>query len=676
MSRVLIRTQAWGNVQDAAGDALPSLTFVLKNTDGTAATHWSAETGGTASTASLLTDAHGGATLSGADRWIEAAEYDLTVNGNTYRVQAVAVDLAAVKTHGARGDGSTNDLTAVQQAMTINADGRITLTPGTYVIDGGGPGGNSLTLDSGSSYLSIVGLGNPEDIIIKLAPENASASGNFQLFTKTRGQSITFRNVTLQGPSVLGNGGAPADPASPGSATWASLIGETGSATLGGAIRFINCRVKNFSFVGASGSTSSYEAFYTRFQGYGNTYRSMGPAAGDDGTTGQDPSKHVWLDHCRVSGFGDPAGGNKYHSMYVGTSMAVVATSSIFDSPASTSTGNMLQHYDSNVALTNAATHAVYDNCYFAPGTQGGVLTSYNCHTKFVDCTFDNLANPGISIAGPTTILAGTFNLAASTASAIATTTQGQSSGLDWGFQLGGGSRIKYLTGAGAATGINVTNGNATSEFSIGGDTVFEGAASGAGIYVSMSSAVTVNARINVGVASFHDHPNYAIRTFGQGTVNVAGARMLLTGGTCIGTATNSLARLAVTDTEFSGSGTIFQLTAVPTVTDVARNYGTQWASTIARNVQNGTYTVQPYDEFVVTNATGGFTKTLPAAASVPVGKQFTFLNATSAASSDTIQRAGSDTIGVTGATSVTVATGGAKVTLRAATSTLWDVVG
>lgn len=586
---------------------------------------------------------------------------------------------ASTTVSGATVKWGTNDFAAFQRALNANVNGTITLPPPVktfYLLDTGGPGGaNPTGLSVSGGYQSVWGLGGPDDIVVLLGPEGATASGRFQMFQKTVGATVTFLNVTLQGPDQLGNGGAPVNPGSPGSSTYCAPIGETGTVTLGGAWRFINSRVRRFSFMGAVNSPSAVDAEFTTFEGYGNDWRSMGVAAGDDGSSGYLPSKYVRLNQCRVKAFGDPAGGNLYHHLYVGTSMDLFVSNTIFDTPASTATGNMLQHFDSNVALANAAQHAEYTNVYFSPGTQGGVITSYNCPTKFEGCTLVNLQNPGVSIAGPTIVNGTTFTILTASGSALATTTQGQSTGLDWGLQLGGGSRIRYLANV-AATGINITNANATSEFTIGGETTFEGAPSGSGIYVSMSAAVTVNARINIGKVSFRDHPNFAIRTFGSGTVNVAGARMLLTGGTCIGTATNSLARLAVTDTEFAGSGTIFSLSAVPTVTDVARNYGSQWAATLGRNVQNTAYAVQPYDEFVVTSTTGGFTKTLPAVASVPVGKQITFLNATSAGSSDTVARNGTDTIGVTAATSVTVATGGGKTTLRAASSSSWDVVG
>lgn len=123
MARVLIRTQAWGSVTNSAGLALPNLSYVIKNTDGSAATHWSAETGGSSSTSNLTTDADGGAVLSGADRWVEMGEYDITVNGKTYRVTtsvspSAILPVFNVVGYGAKGDGTTDNYTAITNAIS------------------------------------------------------------------------------------------------------------------------------------------------------------------------------------------------------------------------------------------------------------------------------------------------------------------------------------------------------------------------------------------------------------------------------------------------------------------------------------------------------------------------------------------------------------------------------
>lgn len=144
MARVLIRTQAWGTVTSRAGDALPNLSYALKNTDGSAATHWSAETGGSSSTSTLTTDVDGGAVLSSADRWIEAGEYDLTVNGKTYRVHTSATPVLYASSYGATGDGVTDDTAAVNLAITDAA----ALAPSNGSVDVVLPAGHEFLFGS------------------------------------------------------------------------------------------------------------------------------------------------------------------------------------------------------------------------------------------------------------------------------------------------------------------------------------------------------------------------------------------------------------------------------------------------------------------------------------------------------------------------------------------------
>lgn len=516
-------------------------------------------------------------------------------------------------TYAAVNDGVGNNIGPLQNAMNANANATVYLLPGSYHVDGGGPGGLSLVVPPAATSITFVGLGGPEDTVMKLGPENAQALGTFYLFQKTRGQVINFRNLTLQGPDVLGNGGGNLS----GNFTASGLINETGVATLGGKTKFINCIVKNFTFQNASNSTSSYEAYYTGFQGYGSTYRSMGIAGGDDGTTGYDPSKHVWLDHCQVSGYGDPFAGNLFHSLYVGTSMDLLATSCIFKSPASTSTGNMLQHFDSNVALANAGVHAVYDNCYFSTATQGGVLTSYNCPTKFSGCAFDQLQQPGISVAGPTIVDDCILNLLTASGTGITTTTQGQSTGLDWGLTVTGGTRIKFLANV-ASTGVNIANANATSEFLIDASVVFEGG-QGSGNYIQNNSGA--NGRLEVR-AVFKDHPNVAIRNFATNTLAVEGAKFIMSAGTSI-FSTAALTRLNHIGNEYA-TGIGINLSTTPTLMRSFGNYGAGWAA-VSHNAQAGaTYTIKQYDEFIACTGTSttALALTLPAASSLEAGQE------------------------------------------------------
>ena len=108
----------------------------------------------------------------------------------------------------------------------------------------------------------------------------------------------------------------------------------------------------------------------------------------------------------------------------------------------------------------------------------------------------------------------------------ITTTTQAQSTGLDWGLQLES-SRIEFLNGV-AAVGVDVEHARSSAtEFAIDGGTVFEGATAKAGIYIRLGN---VSARVDVGRVIFRGSPAQATR--GQtGTLSLHGCRFETTGG-------------------------------------------------------------------------------------------------------------------------------------------------
>jgi hypothetical protein len=85
MSRVAMNTQAWGVLQDEDGNVLPNQSVQVKNRDGTPATHYSARTGGTSSTATITTDSNGR-----LDRYLDPGEYILTVGPTDYDIEAAS----------------------------------------------------------------------------------------------------------------------------------------------------------------------------------------------------------------------------------------------------------------------------------------------------------------------------------------------------------------------------------------------------------------------------------------------------------------------------------------------------------------------------------------------------------------------------------------------------------
>jgi hypothetical protein len=125
MSRVYIGTEGWGTIWNGDGAYLalaPAISVTVKNRDGTNATHYSARTGGSSSTSSITTSATG--TI---ERWIDEGEYTLTVDGDTYDVEAISGGgVAVIKeaplnaknppagTDPVAWDGTTDDTAALQ----------------------------------------------------------------------------------------------------------------------------------------------------------------------------------------------------------------------------------------------------------------------------------------------------------------------------------------------------------------------------------------------------------------------------------------------------------------------------------------------------------------------------------------------------------------------------------
>lgn len=106
MARVLIETQPWGVVEDTSGNALIGQSVHIANPDGTAAPTWSAQSGGTSTTTDQVTGSNGA-----IPRWIEEDEYDLTVAGRTWRVQAVRAASARISRLRAYGHSYLQDTT-------------------------------------------------------------------------------------------------------------------------------------------------------------------------------------------------------------------------------------------------------------------------------------------------------------------------------------------------------------------------------------------------------------------------------------------------------------------------------------------------------------------------------------------------------------------------------------
>lgn len=132
MARVEVGAQEFGSII-RNGQPVPNATVQIATLAGPAATHWSAVTGGSSSTANLSTDVDGVVGLAGAARFVDEGTYNLTSGGTTRRVEAVsgatlvsaesrvATGYLTLSSQGCTLDGTTDD-TAAFLAAIIKAD--------------------------------------------------------------------------------------------------------------------------------------------------------------------------------------------------------------------------------------------------------------------------------------------------------------------------------------------------------------------------------------------------------------------------------------------------------------------------------------------------------------------------------------------------------------------------
>jgi hypothetical protein len=174
MSRVQIDAMPWGVVQDEFGTALNGLTVQLKIADTvTAATHYSAVTGGTSSTADLVTN-NGLVKASGSSlpRYIETGTYDMTVDGVTKRVEATPGSGLVLKGESNDDLLSTligNRATSVPGGSQVGLEATLQLNDPNETIQQhfvgysfftGTPGGSSGSLQGGSCESSVFNNGS------------------------------------------------------------------------------------------------------------------------------------------------------------------------------------------------------------------------------------------------------------------------------------------------------------------------------------------------------------------------------------------------------------------------------------------------------------------------------------------------------------------------------------
>lgn len=446
-------------------------------------------------------------------------------------------------------------------------------------------------------YLKIKGESR-EKTILKLGPEGNS-SQDCVFFGGSTGDTFVFQDITLEGQDFLGNGGPSADPGSPVGTTRNYGISHGGST---GEIKLINTRIRKFVFdcgVNAVSSNVSIDADFCHFEGYGSTYRSLPLGAGESTAGGSAwvAPKRIRCSQCRFSAFGDPTGGNFYHAIYVSTAWGLDLNQCYFYTASPTSTGAVVQHFDTSISVANAAPMSRLVSCDFGPdlALMSGVLPSYNTESQIIGCTFDNVEGINISMPGTGTIDDCDF-IAASDfgASHIQTVPPGQ------GGSLTGGGVISNCRFRGSASG-NGPNCIRISQTSIAYDMRVEScdfagfANASAGMILVFGGSSVFGGHLDISDCKFDGSPGYNIQAAAMSTgmrLSVRNNRFYTANGTaCIKTATTALAYLAVKGNEFSQATATdaFALGVAPTVSEVDNQGGSAGYKTVNGGISTTT---------------------------------------------------------------------------------------
>jgi hypothetical protein len=199
VARVQLKSQPWGWFVNEDGRPAQGQTPTFTDPSGAAATVYLAATGATTTTPT--SDAEGLAT-----GWIEEGTYTLTDDdGNTQTVEAVAgkpLGIVNVKSYGAKGDGSTDDSTAITNAIAalpVNG-GTLHFPPGDYVC------ASSLNLDDKRSII-LQGAGGRSAgaSVTTRITYSGTGSGRFLSCRSCYGISIRDMWVAYSSGSYTGN---------------------------------------------------------------------------------------------------------------------------------------------------------------------------------------------------------------------------------------------------------------------------------------------------------------------------------------------------------------------------------------------------------------------------------------------------------------------------------------
>jgi hypothetical protein len=297
MARVEVKSQANGVVLDSNGNAVVNASIAIKNLDGTAATHYSAKTGGTSSTANVVTGADG--TI---PRFVETGSYNIQVTPpggsvTTFPLEAVNADqvvgASAASWQGVQEEGANlttrgriNFIGAGVTAADDSANGRTNVT-----IPGGGGGGTGHTIqDEGSALatrtgLNFTGAGVTATDDVGNNRTNVTIPGTTGHTIQDEGSALTART----GLNFIGANVTAADDAANNRTNVTISGGSTGGHTIQDEGSNRTART-NLNFVGTGVTVSDSS-------GTDSTVVTIPGAAGGAGSTimaAQDPSGDWW----------------------------------------------------------------------------------------------------------------------------------------------------------------------------------------------------------------------------------------------------------------------------------------------------------------------------------------------------------------------------------------------
>jgi hypothetical protein len=409
-----------------------------------------------------------------------------------------------------------------------------------------------------AANLTVVGLGWQTVMKMGGAAENTTSTELPLWWLTGSNSSLELRDITLQGTDALGSGGR------------TSLVLHGGT---GGQVKLRNVYLKHASFgvqLNATGALTSIDMDGCVYEGFGTgtaTYACQGVGCFEASPVAWVPSKRVSIRNTRFTKFGDPNGGALAHAIYCYTTWGLHVENCEFDNPATGtnggSAGYCIQHYDgAGFAANLEAQESAVVNCVFGAdllATQG-VYTNASFPTTISGCSFQRSTGtgPDLRLAFDAKVIDCTFNHHGDQ--------NIQSAGA--GTSIIDGCVFQGVIGSGCAS-VYVDDPGAVFEVS---NCHFSGATNGNGYYLLMNDVGEIRAK----GCRFDGNPSRAVFSYVAGILSVTGSKFT-TANYAIGNGSTALAELHVRDNDISpqSGGVVFDLSVVPTVLDIANNYGT-----------------------------------------------------------------------------------------------------